>query len=37
MHGALISGSAIEAIAGNPDLDDWEQVKFKQNQLNESE
>jgi len=30
-------GSALKANSGNPDFDDWEQVRFKQNQLIESE
>jgi len=30
-------GSALKGIAGTPDFDDWEHIKFKQNQLIESE
>lgn len=30
-------GKALKVIAGNPDFDDWEQVRFKQQELTEAE
>jgi len=30
-------GTALKIVAGTPDFDDWEQIKFRQAQLTDSE
>lgn len=30
-------GTALKIVAGTPDFDDWEQIKFRQTQLTDSE
>jgi len=32
-----ILGKTLKVIAGTPDFDDWEQIKFKQEQLSRTE
>lgn len=32
----MLAGTALKVIAGTPDFDDWEQIKFKQGQLIDS-
>jgi len=30
-------GTALKVVAGTPDLDDWEQIKFRQTQIIDAE